>query len=139
MKNIILKSLCCCLVIPSSCLCLSALRGTSFFSPRSQGTNTARELVGWQRFINKEAPHSVYGVCSITPEYLNSFRPERLAEYFWGSNELNISGSQVSTRTDNDLLADYFGLSPEFSSNILIAPKMKNFLTDSLMIGAFMF
>jgi hypothetical protein len=129
MKITILKALCCSIILTTGS-CLAELRGTSFFSPRSQGTNTARELVGWHRFINKPSPHDWYGACSITPEYLRSFRARRLAEYFFGTNNLNISGSEVTTRTSCDLLADYFGLSPKFSSNVYITPKMQTFLTD---------
>ena len=113
-----------------------ALRGNSFLTPRSQTTNTARFLAGWQEYINKYNAPGAYGVFAITPEYMRSFRPKRIAEYFFGTNELRITGSQVVDRHDLDLLADYFGLSPSFESNILLEPVMQNMLADfSLYAG----
>lgn len=106
-----------------------ALRGNSFLSPRSQTNNTARFLAGWQPYINKYCTSS-YGTFAITPEYTRSFRPKRIAEYFFGTNELRITGSQVVDRHELDVLADYFGLSPAFESSIFLEPVMQNMLVD---------
>ncbi len=104
------------------------LCGRSFLSPRSQSTNAARDLVGWHRFINKDAC-GFYGALAATPQYGHSYRPNRIAEYFFGSDEICITGSQVENR-DCTILADYFGLSPLFKSCVCISPQIRTGLID---------
>lgn len=106
------------------------LHGTSFFTPRSQSTDAARDLVGWHRFWHQWDTEGFYGTAALTTEFTRSFRPHRLAEYFFGSDELTISGSDVGNRADQELLADYFGLSQEFSSNVFFKPVIQNFIAD---------
>ncbi len=106
------------------------LRGKTFLLPRSESVNAARELVLWHRYINQYC-QNFYGALYVTPEYQHSFRPNRLAEYFWGMDSLVISGSQVPNRTANlDILADYFGLSPSFESTVNMSPKIRTALID---------
>lgn len=107
-----------------------SLYGRSFFQPRSQSLNTAREIVDWFQYTNKFNVHRFYGTFSITPEYTRSFRSERLAQYFFATDTLRISGSEVENRGDLDLLADYFGLSPTFESEVRLTPLMQNYLAD---------
>lgn len=111
--------------------CFQILRGKSFLQPRSVGTDAARELVGLKQYINRYIPDGrLYGVIDVTPGYEQSFRPNRIAEYFFGCDTITISGSQVATRDTNQILADYFGLSPTFLSNIHLKPKLKNTFVD---------
>lgn len=107
-----------------------ALQGQTFLSPRSQGTDAARDIVGWHEMINPVGKCGWYNSWTITPSYERSFRDNQLAEYFFGASVLGISGSQVATRDDTDLLADYFGLSPKFQSKVCINPQMQNVITD---------
>src|SRR5436190_19165459 len=94
------------------------LHGKTFLAPRSESVNAARELVLWHRYINQYC-QDCYGAFSVTPEYKHSFRPNRLAEYFWAVDDLVIAGSQVPNRTPEvDILGDYFGLSPSFESTV---------------------
>ncbi len=107
------------------------LSGKSFFSPRSQSVNAARELVGWHRYIHQFDADTFYGSCSIAPEYLQSYRPQRVAEYFFNTDTLTISGSQVTNRDNTtNILADYFGLSPAFGSTVTVVPKVQQALVD---------
>lgn len=106
------------------------LHGKTFLAPRSQSVNAARELVLWHRYINQFC-QNFYGAFSLTPEYGHSFRPERLAEYFWGVDNLIISGSQVANRDNQtQILADYFGLSPLFQSTVRMKPEIRTALVD---------
>lgn len=106
------------------------LHGKTFLAPRSESVNAARELVLWHRYINQYC-QDCYGAFSVTPEYKHSFRPNRLAEYFWAVDELVIAGSQVPNRTPEiDILADYFGLSPAFESTVAMDPQIRTALVD---------
>src|SRR5580698_7450125 len=101
------------------------LHGKTFLAPRSQSVNAARELILWHRYINLYC-QDFYGAFSITPEYSHSFRPERIAQYFWADDELVISGSQVPNRDNQtQILADYFGLSPLFQSTVRMKPEIR--------------
>lgn len=106
------------------------LRGHTFLAPRSDSVNAARELTLWHRYINQYC-QNWYGAFSVTPEYKHSFRPNRLAEYFFGVDQLVVAGSQVPNRTPGiDFLADYFGLSPSFESVINMDPQIRTGLID---------
>lgn len=106
------------------------LFGQSFFSPRSQGTNSARYLIGQHPYMHNTDAKSCYGTMSATFEYLHAFKTRRLAEYFFGCDTIRFSGSSVTTREDNDILADYFGLSQTFDGTLRIDPNVKTFLCD---------
>lgn len=106
------------------------LYGRSFLQPRSQSENTARLIVDWFQYTNKFNVKNFYGTFAITPEYTRTFRPARLAQYFFATDTLSISGSEVDDRGELDLLADYFGLSPSFQSTARLIPLMQNYLVD---------
>jgi len=112
------------------------LFGKTYFSPRSQTTNSARRLVGQTPYMNKTKGETYYGVFSATAEYLRAFKTRRVAEYFFGTNEIKFSGSKVSTRENTDVLADYFGLSPEYQGTLKLCPEARNFVMDfNLYVG----
>ena len=58
---------------------------------RSQGFNGARELVGWQTQINKYDMGNWYGSFSVTPEYTQSFRANRITEWLFCDALTNVS------------------------------------------------
>ena len=117
------------LLIPA-CIHGFTLTGLTFFSPRSQSTNAARDLVGWHPYINLCCKEKVYGAVEITPEYGQSVRAHRIANALFSTQTLRISGSEVANREEDDLLADFFGLSPSFDSTINLDPNIKTFQTD---------
>ena len=105
------------------------LAGPSFYAARSQSVNAARGLVGFCQFLNR-AHCGFEGMLLATPFYEQSFRTPRIAEYFFNTNEIRITGSRVPNRNCNDLLADYFGLSPSFESSVAMNPSIKSALVD---------
>lgn len=110
--------------------------GKTFFQPRSQNTNTARRAVGnhnlRHKFNNSESRSNkkFSSTFSVTPEYSQSFKPYHTAQYFFSADTLNFSGSMVEGRARNNILADYFGLSPAFAGSISFKPQIKSFLAD---------
>jgi len=109
--------------------------GYPFLLPRSQSVNAARDIVGIQQFINRYDMDINYGVFSATVEYAQSFKPERLSNYFFGCNLINcnnllIQGSGIENRDPRAWLADYFGLPRDFESTITFCPRIKNVMVD---------
>ena len=96
------------------------LYGKTIMVPRSTSCNAARDLVGSRQFLYRHDRKGFYTNFSITTEYASTYNAHRLAQYFFGYNAVSISGSLVEDRGANDILADYFGLSPKFQS--VIAP-----------------
>jgi hypothetical protein len=113
-----------------------SLQGVSFFSPRSQSENSARELVGWHPYIHRYDADDIYATFAATPVFSHSIRRERIADAMFGNSILFISGSQIVRRGNQDLLADYFGLSPAFESVVELDPYIQNAMGDfQLFIG----
>lgn len=105
------------------------LQGVSFFSPRSQSTDAARNIVGQYPFMHEYESKKLNAVISVMPEFTKSFHADHIAEALFGTDFLYISGSQVIGRGPNDILADYFGLSPDFVSSLCLSPTIINFIT----------
>lgn len=121
-----------CLLLQGDPACLQP---RSLFLPRSQSVNAARELVGWQTYINKESPYgNTYGAFTLATEYTQSFKPDAISSYLFGNashkGRLKISGSLVPNRGCCDLLADYFGLPQDYQSVLRITPTIQNFLIE---------
>lgn len=111
--------------------CSAVLFGRSFLSPRSQSVDAARDLVGWQDFINLYQPdRSAYQATAITPMYASMFHSEKTAEYFFGTNTLLFSGSAYPVRGSDDILADYFGLPTDFHSRVVFEPSVHTTSVD---------
>jgi hypothetical protein len=103
------------------------IQGKSFFLPRSQGTNAALDISGVHPLLHRFNQKSSYGVVAASPFVAKSVRANRIAEAFFGTDVLTISGSQVSNRGEQDFLADYFGLSPAFASTVFVDPSITSF------------
>lgn len=119
-----------------------------YLSFRSQGINDAREIAGWQTFINRFDMDSWYGTFSITPEYTRSFRTYQLADYLWcdalapefdytiktpgccNDPLIRIQGTKVPDRRANALMAENFYLPTDFKSDVHFRPVIENFLID---------
>lgn len=114
--------------------CLRGLRSAVHF--RSQGANTARELVGWQWEINRAEMCENYGSTYLAFEYQRSFKEEQIAEALFGSPRLCFAGSAVEDREAGELLADYFGLPTDFRGSITFNPRIENYIIDfGLYVG----
>jgi len=116
---------------------VNQLHGISHFSPRSQDINAARDIVGWHPFIHRYDAEKNYSVLGFTPLYNQSLRPERISLVLFNSDTFSLSGSDIPGRAKTqELLADYFGLSPAFASNAFFKPLIRNLECDmALYIG----
>ncbi|MCX5924711.1 MAG: hypothetical protein NT124_00225 [Candidatus Dependentiae bacterium] len=104
------------------------IEGVSFLSPRSQSTNYARDIAGMTRYRTTEDNTTSQHYINITPYYSHSVKGKRMADALFGRDILTITGSEVENRQEEDLLADYFGLSPAFESSVKIKPHIQNAL-----------
>ncbi len=110
----------------------------TFFTTRSQSVNAVRDLVGTQKLVhrypgglnNRYCLLHDYSLLAITPEYMRSFRPDKIADFLFGARKLTFSGSRTAERGKNDILADYFGLPADFRSTVSFTPRITNFLMD---------
>lgn len=128
----VISSLCCTLLISFSLYANKSVAPK--FIIRSQGLNAARRMAGSVDHIMLPGMDKDYTNLSFTPEYTRSFYPKRIAECLFGNalcdRTLKIQGSTVTDRDDNALLADYFYLAPDFSSEVTLTPRIQNFLVD---------
>ena len=99
------------------------------FIPRSQGANTARELVGWQRELYKNYGEN-YAALAAVGEYTRSMHTAPIARKLFNTTCLTFAGSAVPNRTSNDVLADYFGLPVDFKGTLAIKPRIENYIID---------
>lgn len=100
------------------------LRGSSFLSLRSTGTDAAYELLEYRQLLDNATERTWDLDITTRIAYQQSFRPNRIAEYFFATDLLTVSGSQIANRGLNDILADYFGLGPQFQSTVFLRPKI---------------
>lgn len=109
-----------------------------YFSPRSQSVDLARQLVGVTDIIDELTCSDKCwpGFIGATLEFEKSFRSPDITRRLFGPSlngscqSINISGSEVANRGDNDWLADYFGLSPKFQSVLNFNPRATRFIGD---------
>ena len=132
--------------------CVVSATTIPYLAPRSQGINGARELVGWQTQINKWDMCSNYGSFSVTPEFGQTFRQNRITQALFCDalvstssccntschnncndtccDKILIQGSALEHRNARALLADNFYLPTDYSSEITFKPKVQNFMVD---------
>src|SRR5262245_26950102 len=72
----------------------------SLVLPRSQGSNTARELLGWQDYIHLGDCDGTYTAVTAAFEYTRSFRAGRIARQLFGIS----TPSAAQGCGDNDVL-----------------------------------
>jgi len=111
-----------------SLCCATPVRTIMHF--RSQGANTARELVGWQWELNLPFMCSNYGSAYFVYEYQRSFNDKIIANAILGGSTLHFAGSLVPDRKRHDLLAENFGLSSTFKGSIFFKPRIQNHIFD---------
>jgi hypothetical protein len=120
---------------------------------RSQGIDGAREMVGWQTHINKFDMDQNYVTFSVTPEFSQSFRHEKLAsallcdalikpcyvtttsccKAYAGCGDcatVKIQGSKIADRDPKALMAENFYLPTDYSSEVIFKPVISNFIID---------
>ena len=113
--------------------------GAPYFSIRSQAVDSARQLAGWVPLINRYDTDQSYVVFALIPEFTRSFNPNKINECIFNEDiqacdnlqGLKISGSRVPNRnTQQDWLADYFGLPTDFESFVHLRPSIENVILD---------
>lgn len=131
-----MKQLYAMIVAAASILALSTAEGVTStghittFIPRSQGANTARELVGWQRDLFRCYTQN-YAAIAGTIEYTRSFELCGLTRKLFSTSALTFAGSQNPNRVDGvDIVADYFGLPTNFHGTLIIKPRIENVIID---------
>ncbi len=106
---------------------IPTLQGHSFFYARSQSVNAAREIAGWLPHIHRyDMIDENYSSFVATGAYNHSLHGNRIADAIFGTDQLFISGSTTVNRGTNDILADYFGLSPDFESTVKVEPTIQS-------------
>jgi len=137
MKQIVIKVIAITLFLSMT----ACARVVPYISIRSQSEDAARDLVIWQKLINRSDVDSTYAVFSVIPGYSRSFKPENLTRLLFCQaiendccqtriSAIQIQGSAVVGRVENALLADYFGLPSDYNSYIIVQPRIENFLVD---------
>src|SRR5579872_4015912 len=101
----------------------------TLFGIRSQGLDGALELAGWQQLIYQYDQDVNYGTFAAAAKYTRSIKPDKIAEFLFGTQKLRFSGSRAD-RQQGDILADYFGLPADFSSTVCFSPHITNFIMD---------
>jgi len=114
----------------TSCLSMSHLSATVYtlLLPKSQGyyqNHFLRPL-----HTHEDDRDTQQGVFSAMVAYRNSFKSDDIARALFNGTVINLSGSQVLNRKDSDLLADYFGLAPDFQGSLSMHPEMKTVTFD---------
>ena len=125
--------------------CIGECDGYPYLQARSQGRDAARELIGWQQFINRYNEECKYSVLSVAVEYSRTFRPERIAHALFGNDlvnnccELLIQGGTpcgeildpgLDPKHPKAWLGDYFGLPGNYSSRVKFCPRVQNAVID---------
>jgi hypothetical protein len=111
--------------------------GRTFFTARSVGSNSDRELAGWAHQVNLTDMCSFYGTLAITPGYQATIHTALTGEYlfFNGFNTMQFAPVIVSTDpTPVFVFADVdpinFLLNPDFNGTIRSFPTVSNTFVD---------
>jgi hypothetical protein len=71
------------------------------------------------------------GIFSAIVAYRHSLKPESIAAALFGNSVLQFTGSEVLGRDScHDLLADYFGLAPDFQGSLFMHPTLQTITFD---------
>lgn len=110
----------------------------TLFLPRSQGSDTARRLVGWQ-YVIPGCDDRFDGDINIVAQYAQSFDDYRISDYLFGSNCLELIGSDHANLFNNIpklkntwFRADDVGMPTNFLGRICFKPKIENTVVDIL-------
>lgn len=108
---------------------MSAFGAKTFIGTRSPAVNAINDLIGWQKEIHRDES-ACYAAFSLLPAYYHSVSEEPFDCYLFGGKKSVFSGSQIPDRGADDILADYFGLAPDFYSTVCFEPKIATYLFE---------
>ena len=127
-------------ILQASSSCNECCDVSPCFSPRSQGRDKTRQMVGSVGHTHLYDMESWYGTFSVMFEYTQSFRSRHIAQCLFGCSlfedcecpgrTIKIQGCKVENREEKALLADYFYLPQDFKSTVSFEPRIRNFLVD---------
>lgn len=114
--------------------------GRSFFTERSLGSDTARELAGWAHQVNLTNMCSMYGTLAIVPGYQNIFNRDAIGEYLFFNGisrmqfapviELGALPAQQPVPVFADVNPVNFLLNSDFNGAISSEPHVSNSFID---------
>jgi len=67
---------------------------------------------------------------SVTYRYMQSRNSSQISQSLWGSENLVFQGSDIQSRSENGLIAEYFGMGSDTNGYISLCPKMRNQVID---------
>ncbi len=108
------------------CITDTPVTGRTTFVPRPMATNAARTIGGVPHLRDLCTQDYVYGYTTVTAAYTHSLRASRMGHALFSPNCVTVSGSGVVGRCSYEFLADYFGLSPTFCSDVCFKPHIEN-------------
>ncbi len=99
----------------------------TYLAKRSQGTDTARWMMGLKAFVEMMNNPDETTAIMLTPGFSRSFRNEELAPFFLPGDGNCVTFNRDSIE-DNVLRSDDFGLSG--TGTVCICPQLSNFFID---------
>jgi hypothetical protein len=117
------------------------IQGKSFFSQRSQGVNWARWMAGQAHHLYLPDTECINGTLTIIPEYTQTFRSKKIAEYLFFNGTDTMTFGPAKTLADGtpnpdpnaaktDIFARNFFLNDDFQGTVVARPKVENFILD---------
>jgi hypothetical protein len=67
---------------------------------------------------------------SVTSRYIQSRNASQIAQTLWGADSLLFQGADISLRSNNALVAEYFGMGPDTNGYITLCPRLSNSVID---------
>jgi len=99
---------------------------TTLYLPRPQGLNSAALFNPFYFGCDD----SISSLITVGYRYNQAFDNNRIADCLFGTNVLRFRGSKTPVHNTNDLLADNFGLAPNFFGTFILKPTIKNHIVD---------
>lgn len=119
------------LIVQGVCCATTYWGNKTFFSPRSQGLDNARELAGRSQAFELITRGDATWTLALAPTYVHSFNNENIVNYFFGRNCIPASGSRVAGgRGPCDIFTDYLALPANFYSHVGFDPVRTSFVFD---------
>ncbi|MEX0671912.1 MAG: hypothetical protein WD068_01000 [Candidatus Babeliales bacterium] len=100
----------------------------TYLAKRSQGSDTARWMMGFKAFVAMMNDKEKTTTVMITPGFSRSFNNEKLASFFLPKPDSNCVIFQTNSQEANVLRADDFGLVG--TGTVCICPQLSNFFID---------
>lgn len=96
----------------------------SKFTPRAENTNLAQDFIMRGYDLPKILDNETIFEFIQGLSYHHSFKDSHIADMLFGNSQFTVSGSNVEGRKVSDFLADFFGLSQTFESDVNIKPTI---------------